>query len=501
MVVRFSPDEKKLMSFSMDYTVRIWDARTGTLLQRFRSQAWDKMAAPFRYPVFNGEKIALVWPDTIEVWNVTFESQIQKMWRNDIVMVTLSPNEQKFASGSSNGSIGVWDIPSGMLLQTYEGYAGEVMSLEYSPNGQKLASKLRKRNQVLLWDLGTTSLLHTLNSQVGQYDTEINTPLAFSRSGKIIACGFAVGTVEIWDAVSGAALQTLKGFGHRVIGIALSLNEKYLASCDSLGTVQVWYVPTGSLSRTLFQLNDKRYDSAAAFSLTGQRFSSGNNFGDVKVWEIAFSSPLSQKLQGHDDGIQNLVFSSDGQKLASLCNSSIVCLWDVATGSPRKLFSKARVFWYNSCISSVAFSADGTKLVSLESKNIFDIWDIRHEQLLNWKNPSLIELHAATANSPYGLSLIDRWITVNQKRIIRVPPNRHGSAFATYGTKVAIGSSSGAVTLLDLDLELMESSIASPPTFQQDIFVSPSDVYNSDSASEDDDDSSSIEYLGQRECR
>ena len=82
-----------------------------TLLDR------DTMEAPFRYPVFNGEKIAFVWPDTIEIWNVTFESQIQTMCRNDIVTVALSPNEQKFASGSSTGSIRVWDIPSGMLLE------------------------------------------------------------------------------------------------------------------------------------------------------------------------------------------------------------------------------------------------------------------------------------------------------------------------------------------------------------------------------------------------
>ena len=319
-----------------------------------------------------------------------------------------------------------------------------------------------------MWDLGSASLLHTLNSQVGQCEPEINTPFAFSRSGKIIACGFAVGTVEIWDAVSGAALQTLKGFGHRVVGIALSLNEQYLASCDSLGTVQVWYLPTGSLSRTLFQHNDERYDGAAAFSPTGQRLSTGNKSGDVKVWDVAFSSPVSQKLQGHDDGIRCLVFSSDGQKLASLCKRSIVCLWDVATASLRKLFSVL----HHSSISPVkwvAFSVNGVKLVSLNQDSISDTWDTESGQRLEQKDRPLIDLHAAAVYPSYGLNFIDRWITVNEKRLIRVPPDRQVSAWATYGTKIAIGSFLGAMTLLDLDLELMSSSINQPHNAKEQV--------------------------------
>ena len=73
------------------------------------------------------------------------------------------------------------------------------------------------------------------------------------------------------------------------------------------------------------------------------------------------------------------------------------------------------------------------------------------------------------------------------------PPARQGSAFATHGSKIAIGSFSGDVIVLDLDLELTESSIAWPPNLEHGRVVSPSDVFAFDGASEDDDESSDIE--------
>ena len=467
------------MCLSIGYKVRIWDARTGSLLHTLQDEGLSKHEVSSPCLSFNGQKIAFVWPNTIEVWDVIFECRIQTIEHNDIVLVALSPTEQKLASGSRSGTVHVWDITSGMLLQTYADCAGDILSLEFSPNGQKLASKFQKRDRILLWDLGSTSLLHTLKSNFEQFKLEMSTPLAFSRSGKTVACRVDAHKIEIWDAESGAALQTLWGSHYDFAGIAFLFNEQHLVSWNDIGIVQLWNVTTGSRLRT-FQLDTKEYRSEVGFSPFGQRLASGSRDGNVKIWDAAFKPTLSQKLQGHNSSISVLVFSPDGQKLASLSIYSIIYLWDVATGSLRRTFS------CSNRTTSVLFSVDGVKLVCLKRKDILDVWNTESGQVLKREDRSLIDLHAPTANLPYGLSLIDRWITVNEKRLIRVPPDRQGSAFATYGTKVAIGSHSGVVTLLDLNLELMESSIASPPSFQQDIFVSPGDVYDSDRACEED---------------
>ena len=509
--VKFSPDGEKLIFVSADPAVRIWDSRTGTLLHTLQDKdlSQHNFDDKYLYFLFNGQKIAFVWPNIIKVWDVIFESWIQKIEGNDIVLVALSPVEQKLASGSSNGAVRVWDVTSGMPLQTFRDCAGNILSLEFSPNGQKLAAKFRDpvNVRVLLWDLDSDSLLQTIRigpSQRKFYSLR-SIPLAFSRDGKIIACGSGFNTIGIWDAESGAALQTLSHFSiFDFKGISFLPNEQHLAFWDYNGNVQVWNVPDGSLLRT-FCLEFRTYgDHPVAFSPTGQNLASSPILsGTVQVWDIAFNSPPSQKLQGHKGFIIEMVLSPDGQKLASLSSGFEICLWDVATGSLRKRFIASGYDDLISCDSiSIAFSVDGVKLLTLKSqKNILDVWDTESGQSLKLEHGSLINLHDTTKIPVYGVSLIDQWVTLNQQRLIRVPPGRHGSELAISGTKVAIGAHSGVVTLLDLDLELMESSIAWPPAFKQEILAWRGYVYGSHSASEDDNESSDIEYLGQRERR
>ena len=317
--------------------------------------------------------------------------------------------------------------------------------------------------------------------------------MAFSRNGQSLAC--EKDYVQIWDVESGTILQTLET-NINSIGIALLLNEEHLATWDSDGTVQMWDVPTRSLLRT-FQGKIKGHSKSLAFSPVGQRLASGGGDGNVQIWDTAFNSPRSKKLQGHDHGIHFLVFSPNGKKLASVSERSVIRLWNVATGSLRKTLVDSVHTTSAIHISSVLFSVDGVKLVSFSNMGILDIWNTDSGRLLRQEDHSLIDLHTPTVNPSYGLNLIDRWITVSEKRLIRVPPDRQGSAFAThgtatYGTKVAIGSFSGVVTLLELDLELVESSIASPPNLEHGL-ETPSDVYASDIASEDDHQSSDIE--------
>lgn len=215
--------------------------------------------------------------------------------------------------------------------------------LEFSPNGQKLASTFYDPNVILSWDIGSASLSQTFRSSFWRHEYS-NLPwdiaediaediadkinLAFSRNGKIIACGFGFHSVGIWDAESGAALQTLRDLLPRrkgdVPGIAFLPNGYHFALWHYDGMLQVWNVPNGSLLRT-FHLDYKVYgDLAMAFSPIGQRLVAFDC--NVKIWDTAFNSPLSQKLQGHDRAICGMTFSPNGQKLASISIKSKVCL-------------------------------------------------------------------------------------------------------------------------------------------------------------------------------
>ncbi len=287
--------------------------------------------------------------------------------------VAFSPDRRTLASGSTDGSVILWDVTTGNpLREPLTGHQGPVHSVAFSPpDGTTLAAG-GEDGSVRLWDL-------TKDDPQGKPLTGHNEPVygvAFSPDGTRLASGGRDKAVTLWDLTEDDPQgKPLTGHQDPVLSVAFSpLDDKRLVSGDMDGSVVLWDLTeddpqgkplTGHLTRVW----------SIAFSPDGKRLAAGGEDGSVVLWNVATRKPLRKPLREHKERVTSVAFSSDGTVLASGSRDKAVILWDVATGKPlgKPLTGHLKR------VLSVAFSPDGKRLAAGGMDGSVIRWDVKLE--------------------------------------------------------------------------------------------------------------------------
>jgi WD40 repeat protein len=360
--------------------------------------------------------------------------------------VDFSPDGQSLASGSYDHTVRLWDVQNGESIHVLKGHQDSVISVDFSPDGQSLASG-SDDHTVRLWDVQNGESIHVLKGHQ-DYVSSVD----FSPDGQSLASGSDDHTVRLWDVQNGEAIHVLKGHQNWVRSVDFSPDGQSLASGSDDHTVRLWDVKNGEAFHVLKGHNN--WVRSVDFSPDGQSLASGSDDHTVRLWDVQNGEAI-HVLKGHQNWVRSVDFSPDGQSLASGSDDHTVRLWDVKNGEAFHVLKG-----HNNWVRSVDFSPDGQSLASGSDDHTVRLWDVQNGEaihVLKGHNNSV----SSVDFSPDGLSLasgsydhtVRLWDVKNGEAIhvLKGHQNWVNSVdFSPDGLSLASGSSDNTVRLWDV---------------------------------------------------
>lgn len=262
---------------------------------------------------------------TIELWEVVSGLKLQTLsgYTQRVSSIAFSPDGRMLVSGMADGSAKLWDVASGRELATLYGHTAPIPSVTFSPNGQILASGgAWNDNTIIFHDISSGGILQYFS---GDHQLSVWC-VALSRDGRLLASGGGEGNINLWDVTSGRKLHNLQGVDW-VLSVTFSPDGKVLASgSEGRGTIRLWDVESGYKLATL--RGHTHRVSSIAFSPDGRTLASGSYDNTIKLWDVASGREL-RTLSGHTGSVNMVTFSPDGRTLASGSDDGTVRLWGV----------------------------------------------------------------------------------------------------------------------------------------------------------------------------
>lgn len=339
--VDVSPDGNLIAVASQRY---LGDGPT-EMLSLWDTQSLEKAASlPFTQSIeclcftHDGTSILTATNNVLLIWDLATKQRREvghtaNRHKQFITDIASSPNRTQVATSSRDGTVKVWELPSGQLLRTFH-VGSDTRNVTYNPDGTQLVAG-GYQGLLTTWDL-TQDPPYQIQTQPFESDLAIM-GAAFSADGLRMAIAYEDGTMQVLDARTRRQEFVFKRNAGSATCIDLSPDGRTLVA-GSNTELQTWQLLDDAQLHFEWDYSHAtdllgHPDGIHGFLATRWRKGTSQLSDDefVVLLRHLGTGKRVRSFVGHQSPITRISLGSSGDQLATSDLAGTVRIWDVAT--------------------------------------------------------------------------------------------------------------------------------------------------------------------------
>jgi WD40 repeat protein len=273
-----------------------------------------------------------------------------------------SPNSSLFAAALADRTVRIIDAKSRVTKLIFTGHTFPVRAVAWSPKGDRIATG-SENAEIRIWNAKSGAVI---NSVKGAHLRSINA-LWFDSTGKKLISTSDDDTSKVWDLSSmKKPVATIAGKGANIYGTRFAKGGRIVAGMLANGVV-VYNAANFQPAFTLgghpgFGVNDVDVNAA------GTRLVSAGRDGMIGVWDLQKKTRISY-LRAHGDWVSKVLFHPSREFALTSSTDGTVQVWD--TKGLKRLVKLEGMSYMG---SPIAWVSNGAYVVACADDNFIRIY-------------------------------------------------------------------------------------------------------------------------------
>lgn len=277
-----------------------------------------------------------------------------------VIGTLFARKHQVLLTSGMDKRIKLWSVPEWQLLKTIEGHQNSVNSLSLDPDENFLASGSTDAS-IRVWSFPNGALQHTLLDR-----KQTVSQVKYSTSGALLGGVYYGGYLAIWNQ-QGESILRLKISKKNLSSLVFHPSENYVAISGLGDEISTWSIPDGQQLHKFpahpVAVSSLRFIQAGK-ALVSMGYDQTIKFWDAETWQ------LEKVLAFKEKTLRCLTFTSD-ERFMAIGFQGAIQLWSLTPLSLLDEFSAG-----TNALNQLSFSPDNRWLAAGAADQKLHIWPL-----------------------------------------------------------------------------------------------------------------------------